>query len=538
MKLYQSRFIKLGKVLAQLKLDDMVRNSSLKQYIPDRVTDRAEEYTLYERIRMAMEEMGSTYVKFGQLLSQRSDLFPEGFIKEMEKLQESVKAEEIDVRERIKEETGKPASKYFKNMQKKPIGTASIGQVYKAVLKTGEEVVLKVRRSGVRESVEADLQVMKKLLDIAANNPELAEYDPRQVYQAFEESMKDELDYLNEARTILRFENNYSANEKIKVPHVYMELCSESIICMELISGIKINNISEVESLYPDKDEVTTVICDYYFDQILEKGLFHADPHPGNIYIVDDNRICLLDYGMVGEVLPDDRDRISLLFYYLISQNVDKTIKILEEISTSFLVEDRKALEYDIYRLINDFNAPLEMVSVTEIIEKLLFILKKNKIGLPTYIFLILRTLVYLDGLVRMLSPKLNVLKFAEPYAQKAIEKRMDPRSRIKDMAEDVMELQEASRKLPVNINSLMKKIENDQFIVKMEVSNMKDSLSSLERASNKIVIAFLIGSLLIGSSLVVLANVPPYVKNIPVIGFVGYLIAALLSLRLIFRNR
>lgn len=540
MKLYHSRFLKLGKTLSKLGFEKLLATPSLQKYLPDRVKSVSDEYTLYERIRMAMEELGSTFVKFGQLLSQRADLFPEDFIKEMEKLQDNVKAEEIDVKQLFKDTTNINPNTIFKTIYKNPIGTASIGQVYRARLKEEqeEEVVLKVRRPKVLESVKADLHVLNKVIDVAEQIPELADYEPRQLYNAFEASMLEEIDYSNEARLISRFELNYKEDTKIKVPHLYHQWCAENLICMELIKGVKFNEIEKVKQIFPDLNEVTTIICDYYFDQILDKGLFHADPHPGNIYVLEDRRICLLDYGMVGEVLPDDKDQIALLFFYLINQNIGKTIKVLEKISINFNVSDRKSLEYDIHRLINDFNAPLENVNAAQIIGKLFNILRKNQIALPSYVYLILRTLAYLDGIVRSLSPDLNVLKFAEPYAHKAMQNKMNPKTRLKDLAEDAIELEEATRKLPVNLNNLMHKLETDELIIKTELSDMKQSLVTIEKSTNKVVLALLVGSLLIGSSLVVLSKIPPYVNEIPILGVIGYVIASILSMILIFRYK
>ena len=532
------RAVKVLKVITDFGFGEFISGSKFEAQLQKLKikAKKPSDYTKYERFRMALEELGTTYIKLGQILSQRTDLLPEELTRELEKLQDSSTPLDIDMDALIKDEFGKTRKQVFKSFNKEPIGVASIGQVYEGVLLSGERVVLKVRKPGISELVQQDLAFMKDLLGIVKNHPKIRDFRPVDLFESFKDTLLEELDYKRETGNIARFKSNHQDVEHIHVPAIYPELCSSEVICMEFIEGVKIDKLDLVDRMYPDRSELTRKICDYYFDQILEQGFYHADPHPGNIQILSDGKICLIDYGMTGTVLDDDRMDVGIFFLRIINKDVKGIVDFLGEINLNREVRDKDTLNYKIDALIQETNVSIESIDTASLLNKLLALVFDHKIVLPRYFFNLLRTLVLLDGLLRMLSPDLNMLEFIKPYARKLVFQRSNPKTLFRKMLTTASGLERNLTKLPGILNSILVKAADEDLAVGVKVRGMEESITKLEKISNRLILAILVGCLLVASSLVVLANVPPYLWGMPVLGVIGYIISAILAIYIVIK--
>ena len=517
-----------GELLSGSKFEEVVRKATKKKEI--------EELDQYQRIRLMLEECGTTFIKLGQILSQRSDLIPKEMTDELTKLQDSIKPVEIDIDEVLKESFGQTSNAYFEKINQKPIGVASIGQVYSATLKTGEKVVLKIRKPGVEYTVNQDLKILNDILKVLLKNPKIREYKPGELFESFRSTLLKELDYGQEVKNILRFFGSYHESETIYVPKVYTEVCGQNIICMELIDGIKIDKRDKISAIKPNTEELSKIICDYYFDQILEKGFYHADPHPGNVYLMQDGKICLLDYGMTGSLLEEDRLMIGDFFYQMIKCNAKGLIDILEEITPISKDADLKSLEYEIDDLLQDISGTIDSINTELLLQKLIDLLSKYKIYFPGYFYNLLRTVGLLDGLLRDLSPEINMMEFIQPYARSIMMEKANPKRLLNRLFTSVVGFERSLLKMPALINKMVSKAMQNELKVGIETKGLDESVSKLERISRNLVLAILVGSLLIASSLVVLAKTPPFLWGIPMLGAIGYLISLVLALYIIVK--
>jgi len=297
--------IKLPRVIIRYGFDEFFKQGDLERFLPKKIrreySEKIEEinsYTVYERIRMALEELGPVYVKFGQMLSNRKDILPEEMIVELQKLQDNVEVEKVDINWKLSLELGIDVNDYFSEIEENPMASASIGQVFKAKLKTGEKVVIKVQRENIRPVVEADLGIMKNLAKtLERYYDDLKKMNISEIVESFEKMLNEELSLNNELNNILRFANNFKDDKRIHVPVVYKELSNDRILTMEMIEGFKITDTENIIKIGKEPKKVARTGLDLYLTQFLKHGFFHADPHPGNIFIQKNGQIVFIDFG-------------------------------------------------------------------------------------------------------------------------------------------------------------------------------------------------------------------------------------------------
>jgi ubiquinone biosynthesis protein len=534
----QKRMLKIAQILIKYGFEEFVSGSKLEAQVT-KLRGKSEipsDLTKFERLRMALEELGTTYIKLGQILSQRTDLLPLELTLELEKLQDHIQPAEIDVKALITETFGHAPDHFFESLNYEPIGVASIGQVYEGRLKTGEHVALKIKKPGVEEMVSKDLAMIKELIGMVANHPKIKDFRPRNLFDSFKETLLNELDYLKEANNIRRFLNDYQEDQSVYVPEIYPQLCSNNIICMEFISGVKINDADKLKSFYPDISQLARPLCDYYFDQILEKGFYHADPHPGNVQVLKEGRICLLDYGMMGSLLEDDRVDIGIFFFRIVNKDIKGIVSFLEEINLAREIPDKDSLVYEIDELFRNVDASVESLDTAELLNKMLVLINKHKIVLPKYFFNLLRTITLLDGVLRFLSPEANIMEFIKPYSEKLMLQRANPKYLLKKMVSSAVGLEKNLMKLPAILNKLLSRAADDELSLDIKVRGLEESVAKLERISNRLILAILVGCLLVASSLVVLSKTPPFLWGMPLLGVIGYILSALLAFYIIIK--
>lgn len=536
------RMAKLSEVLFKYGFEELFDRSGIDKFIPNRIKQKSKRIenikatSFPERIRMAMEELGPTYVKLGQMCSNRTDIFSEELIVEFQKLQDKVEPEKIDIYEKIKKELNIDPLQHFEEIEENPIASASMAQVFKGKLKDGSKIVLKVRRENIKEIVAADLLVMKDLAAyLEKTNEEIKKMNLSYIINTFANSITKELSFRNELNNMERFANNFKNDERIHVPITFRELSNDNILCMEFIDGFKITDKEKIEKYGFLPQEIARAGLDLYIKQVLKYGFFHADPHPGNILMMEDGKIVFIDFGAMGSLYPQDKELLESLLLYFVQKNIKKAIEKIRELSVIYNVPDEKSLERELTEIVYmvDGNS-LNEISLGNIFEKIRIILGKNQITLPEDIYLLAKGIGQIEGIGRYLDPSLNITEVMKPYADEISKKRLNPIYVFEKGSQRFSQISESWLSLPEDLKSISQKLLNGELKHKHEVIGFKE----LQKTLDRLVTAIIIAALLIASSILVLSNVPPKINGIPALGFLGYVISAILGINEIIKKR
>ena len=537
------RVMKLSGVIAKYGFDELFKRGELEKYIPKNVkrkySDKIEEinsYTFYERIRMAIEEMGPVHIKFGQMLSNRKDILPEEFIIELQKLQDNVEVEKIDVRKKLDLELGIDVNDYFSEIEENPMASASIGQVFRAKLKTGEKVVIKIQQENIRPVVEADLGIMKNLAKTLEKYYDvLKRMNISEIVESFEKMLNEELSLNNELNNMLRFANNFKNDSRIHVPVVYKTLSNDRILTMEMIEGFKITDAENIIKIGIETKKVARTGLDLYLTQFLKHGFFHADPHPGNIFIKENGQIVFIDFGAMGRLYPNERELLINLIIYSLKKDVKKMIETIRELAVEFEVADEKKFERELYGLIElvDENS-LENIDVVTIFEKARKIFSNNQILLSEDIYLLVKGIGQIEGIGRHLDPTLNITKVMRPYMNKIIKERMNPINIFKKGISKIETFSDNWLTLPTDMKILLEKIQNNELKHKHEIIGF----DKFQKAFERLILAIIISSLFVGSSILALANIPPKIFGISGLGLLGFFISGIMGINLFLKSK
>ena len=537
------RVMKLSGVIAKYGFDELFKRGELEKYIPKNVkrrySDKIEEinsYTFYERIRMAIEEMGPVHIKFGQMLSNRKDILPEEFIIELQKLQDNVEVEKIDVRKKLDLELGIDVNDYFSEIEENPMASASIGQVFRAKLETGEKVVIKIQRENIRPVVEADLGIMKNLAKtLEKYYDDLKRMSISEIVESFEKMLNEELSLNNELNNMLRFANNFKNDSRIHVPVVYKTLSNDRILTMEMIEGFKITDAENIIKIGIETKKVARTGLDLYLTQFLKHGFFHADPHPGNIFIKENGQIVFIDFGAMGRLYPNERELLINLIIYSLKKDVKKMIETIRELAVKFEVADEKKFERELYGLIElvDENS-LENIDVVTIFEKARKIFSNNQILLSEDIYLLVKGIGQIEGIGRHLDPTLNITKVMRPYMNKITKERMNPINIFRKGISKIETFSDNWLTLPTDMKILLEKIQNNELKHKHEIIGF----DKFQKAFERLILAIIISSLFVGSSILALANIPPKIFGISGLGLLGFFISGIMGINLFLKSK
>ncbi len=535
-----NRYMEIIGVLTKYGFADIISRSRLESVIDfgRKIVFRKADSTIHtlsrwERMRLVLEELGPTFIKFGQVMSTRADLIPIELIHELEKLQDSVppfsgeKAISL-----VEQELGKPISEVFESISYSPLAAASIAQVHKAILIEGEEVVVKVQRPGIDRTIETDLEIMFHLAMMMEKHvQEMRSLNIVKIVEEFERAIHKELNFAIEASNLERFGNNFQKDPNIYVPKCYRNFSTKKILTIEYIDGIKISDIKSIKANDLDCKIIARRGADLVSKQIFEFGFFHADPHPGNILVLPENVICFLDYGMMGTLTRTTRELITSMAAGAIHRDIDKIIRnLLRLCETDGEVKTRK-LELQITELIDRyFNQSLEQMDMAALVNDLMKFYPENNLKMPSDLYLLGRSMLLLQGNGEILDPDFNVAVHIEPYLKKMIRERLHIRKIAKDLFISSEELLQLMKELPFEIREIIEKVKNGTIKMDIEHKGLDPMLGTHERISNRISFAIVLASIIVGSSLIVLSKIPPLWNDVPVIGVVGFIAAGLLG--------
>ena len=537
------RIKKLADVLMKYGFEEILSRSELEKRLPKRIVGRnrgkikdIKSRTIYERVRMALEEMGPAYVKFGQMLSNRNDILPEEMISELQKLQDKVEIQEVDIRKKLAEELNIIPEEYFQSIDEEPMASASIGQVFRAVLKNGEKVVLKVRRDNIDNVVETDLIIMKDMAkflekyDVNAKNINLL-----YIVETFENMLKKELSLTNERKNMERFENNFKGNEHLHVPVVYKELSNNRILCMEFIEGIKITDKEKIEKTGFNPKEIASLGLELYIKQVMKYGFFHADPHPGNIFLGKDGKLIFIDFGAMGTLYPYEIELLEELTLNFLQKDVKKMIATIKELALDYNISDEKRLERGFYDILSMVDGTfLEEINLVEIMERVKTLLSQNQVLLSEDVYLLVKGIGQIEGIGRHLNPQLNIMQEIGNNAQEIMVKRMSPKYILEKGMGKVGEFSENWLTLPSDLKRLLEKIQNNELKHRHELVGFEN----FQKITERLVMGLVVSSLIIGSSILVLANMPPHINEISALGVLGFVISGILGVNMIMSKK
>lgn len=536
-----SIFVKYG-------FEDVIANSTLRNIVPEslrlkwiRQERPALQYSRFERIRMAAEELGPTFVKLAQVLSNRPDLVPEGLVKEFEKLQDRVPPFDAETAKSIIElELGKPLEEIFSDFKTVPMASASIGQVHRATLIDGTEVVVKVQRPDVKEIVERDLQLIWEIVQRSDRYlKKQGVLNALDVVAAFERSMVKELDYSNEARNIQRFRTFYKNESNFYIPQVFRNISTDKVLVIEFVSGCKFTDKKQIREWGLNPKKIVENGLNIYLKQIFEYGYFHADPHPGNVLIRPDGIICLIDFGMVGQLSRRDKLAFANVFIAMAEQDSRKMAQAMRKLAISDGIKDLRLLETDLQELIDDYVLlDVSEGSIADVIAKLQNIMVRYEMVVPAGIFLIFRALAILEGIGKIMHPTLNTYDFIRPFGVKILQQKFSPENLWNEFQYRSDQLSGFLTGLPTDIRELLGQAKNGKLNITISHQGYGYLLKKLDSIVNRLIITFIICSLIIASSIMATISTPTDFMTrhgLPYWSVFGYTVAGILSLILIY---
>ena len=539
-----SRYNQIIKVLIKYGFEDLVdyleenkEYSFLRKLIPKSSRKQAKEHSKWAKMRLVCEELGPTFVKFGQILSNRPDLVPLELTFELEKLHDNVPPMPEDMAKQVVEsELKDKIENLFAWFEPKPFASASIAQVHMVTLHSGRRVALKIQRTGIHEVIEEDIKAMYKIADILERRiPSLKSFDPIGLVKNFEDSILKEIDFVNESINIQRFYNNLkndtSLDQFAEAPKVYTSLTTTKVLAMEFISGIKINQVEELKSKNIDTKIIARRLAVSYFKQIFEYGFFHADPHPGNLLVLPNNHICYLDFGMMGSMLPRDISIFSKLFIAISNKDVSNIIKTLQQLSNNVSIANMRDLEFDINEFVEKYYVrEIHENEMSTILLDLKDIIIAHGLKVPTYFFLFARSLVTLEGVIDKLDPKLEQFEIVKPYLRTNVAKKYNPIKMGKKVVNSIVEITDYMEEFPSDLKNAIRKINSGQVKVDLTHKGMDPMIHTLQRITKQLIAAVTMVALIVGASLFISFEIGSLWNGISVIGILSFTLALILG--------
>jgi ubiquinone biosynthesis protein len=498
------------------------------------------------RLRRALDDLGPTFVKFGQLLSTRSDIIPEGVLFELQKLQDTAAPISLEVAQTIIErELGTPVEKLFAGFDPVWLGSASIGQVYKARLHSGEPVAIKVQRPEAPGRVSADLALMRDLAALLdARFGERIFIDVKELVAEFEGVILRELDYEAEARNARRFAANF-AGTSVKIPEIYTELSTKRVITMEFIEGTRFYDIRSLLLAPAERRRVATLGAEAIFKMAFEDGFFHGDPHPGNLILTPEGQLALLDFGMVGFMSHGDIEALSRLFIAVIQRDAAAALRGLEGLGVRYAPEVRGDLEQELREFLYKYSGlSVGEVTLGQALSELISLVRRYRLSMPPVFPLLTKALVTAEGLSRSIDSTINVYEIARPYANRLLRERYEPNALLQRSQERALEYARYLEDYPEQIRQLLTELEDGELEVTLNNRGLDELIGEVDVLANRLVFAVVTGALLIGSSLIGAFATGglqvPYL-GVSVIAFVGFTLALVMTtilLTVIYRSQ
>jgi len=535
-----NRYHRILRVLFKYGFNDLVDRLHIDQYLESglkminrKPREQVARLSSPERLRLVFEELGPTFIKLGQLLSTRPDLIPADFLDELSKLQDDIPPFSIEeVRTIFEEELGDAPEEIFHYFDVEPLAAASIGQVHRARMDDGTEVVIKLQRPGIENVIAVDLEILAHIAELMEQYlEEVQGHQPMAIVHEFARSLSREIDFSIELANIQRFARQFEGNPTIHVPEVYPELSTDRVLVMEYVVGIKSSRSDTLREQGYDLPLIAERGANLVMEQIFVHGFFHADPHPGNIFILPDNVICFIDFGQMGRLSLKDREDFTDLVLDLVAGNEQKIVHGVLKVTVQLGEVDRDRLAQDLGNLMDMYlYRPLADLEAGKILQDLLDLVSRHKLSFKPSLYLMMKALSTVEGVGLMLDPKLELIRLARPFMQRIRMARMKPGRIAEEITSTGVSYLSLFKELPEDIRSILRQLRSGRMRLEFEHRGLKSLGAALDRVSNRISFAIVLAALIVGSSLIVLSDIPPRWHNIPVIGLLGFLVAGIMG--------
>jgi ubiquinone biosynthesis protein len=487
------------------------------------------------RLRLALSELGPTFIKLGQLLSTRPDLAGVALSEELQELQANAPADPPDaVRKMIEAELKRPLEELFAEFEASAMASASIGQVHRARLHTGEKVVVKVLHTDIEKKVAVDMEILAGLAQLAERVPEYQNYRPRAVVAEFQRAMHRELDFGRELRNLQQFARDFSDNPTVHIPRPHAELSTKRVLTMEMVEGLKMSEIVQSPPPGANLTEIAQRGASICLEMIFDRGFYHADPHPGNILVMENNVIGLLDFGMVGRIDERLHDDLGEMLLALGDQDAEHLTSLIIRTGKAPANLDRSSLTLDITDFLAHYGSqPLDQFDLSGALREITELIRCYNIMLPARIAMLIKALITLEGTSQLVSPKFSLVEMMQPYRKKILWRRLSPRRRLRKMRRFFAEIEHVIELMPRGITEIFEQVQSGKFDVHLDHRGLEPSV-------NRLVLGMLASALFLGSTLLLSRNVPPVInwsplfQNTSAMGLAGCAVSIYLGWRLL----
>jgi ubiquinone biosynthesis protein len=504
----------------------------IRRLIPRTTRKKAELHTKWEKMRLVCEELGPTFVKFGQILSNRPDILPAELVREFEKLQDNVPPVPAKVAKDVLEsELKKSVEILFTSFEPEAFASASMAQVHKAQLRTGELVAVKIQRPNIRQVIIEDIRVMYTLAGILERRiPSLKAFDLNGLVSNFEDGILKEMDFIHESINIQRFYANLEEDKReigTSCPKVYQEYTTDKILTMEFVKGTKVSDFDELLARGHDRKEVAKKLAVSYVKQVFEYGFFHADLHPGNILVMHNGTLCFLDFGLMGSIMQRDIEMFGRLFVSVKDKDVRKIIRSLQQMSGDFAVKDMRAFEYAINDFVQSYSATqMHQNEMSSVLNNLKDIILEHGLKVPSHFFLLARSMVTVEGVIHKLDPDLDLLVLARPFMRKIVAKKLNPLKWGEKIFNTLYEFGAHMEDFPRDLKNAVRRINTGQISVNLNHQGIDPVVHTINRVTKQIVAAVLVAGLLVGAVMLIINDIGPKWQGYSAFGVIGVFLA------------
>jgi ubiquinone biosynthesis protein len=518
-------------LLEYLNLHHLVRRG---RRMLRRDTSAIAEMAPAERMRLALEELGPTFIKLGQILSTRPDIVPHEFTAEFARLQDRVPSVEFAaIRGQVELELQGPIEAFFSRFDEEPLAAASIAQVHRARLKSGEEVVVKVRRPGVAELVATDIDALWGLAHLAQRHlPGSELYNPVGLVKEFSRTIRRELDFSREGHTIEKFRVNFRGDQTLHFPDVHWQCTTRGLLTMEYIDGIKVSDLQSLARQGLDRVVIARRGADSFLRQVLVHGFFHGDPHPGNVLILPGNVICLLDYGMAGRVDQTLRNYLADIIMCIVNRDMEELVALMLQSGDIVGEVNERVLRRDLSDFVDSYyDLPLKEIEVGRMMMEFIEIVTTHHIRLQPDLMLLAKALVSIEGMGRMLDPDFDMVGAVEPFIRHILKDRVSPRRVFGSAGSVAMSYVNLTRSLPRDLRDIINRLKRNSFKIDLEHRGLDRLIRELDKSVNRLSSSLIIAALIVGSSIVMQADKGPKLMGVSFFAFLGYAIAGFIGL-------